>query len=81
MAAYIDCCSNERIRAKTKWMPSVKYRMASTCYFMTGWLIYGVQLPSMSCWTSYAQRALSFSRSDRSLHLRLPLLLLLPGQA
>ncbi|MBQ6293116.1 MAG: IS3 family transposase, partial [Lachnospiraceae bacterium] len=28
---YIDYYNNERIQAKTKWMPPVKYRMASTC--------------------------------------------------
>ena len=31
MAEYIDYYNNERIQAKTKWMPPVKYRMASTC--------------------------------------------------
>ena len=29
MAKYIDYYNNERIQAKTKWMPPVKYRMAS----------------------------------------------------
>lgn len=28
---YIDYYNNERIQAKTKWMPSVKYREASMC--------------------------------------------------
>ena len=31
MADYIDYYNNERIQAKTKWMPPVKYRIASTC--------------------------------------------------
>ena len=31
IAEYIDYYNNERIQAKTKWMPPVKYRMASTC--------------------------------------------------
>jgi len=31
MADYIDYYNNERIQAKTKWMPPVKYRMASNC--------------------------------------------------
>ena len=31
IADYIDYYNNERIQAKTKWMPPVKYRMASTC--------------------------------------------------
>jgi len=31
MADYIYYYNNERIQAKTKWMPPVKYRMASTC--------------------------------------------------
>ena len=30
IAEYIDYYNNERIQAKTKWMPPVKYRMAST---------------------------------------------------
>ena len=29
MAKYIDYYNNERIQAKTKWMPPVKYRLAS----------------------------------------------------
>ena len=29
MARYIDYYNNERIQAKTKWMPPVKYRLAS----------------------------------------------------
>ena len=29
---YIDYYNNERIQAKTKWMPPVKYREASMCY-------------------------------------------------
>ena len=28
---YIDYYNNKRIQAKTKWMPPVQYRMASTC--------------------------------------------------
>ncbi|MBQ8038427.1 MAG: IS3 family transposase, partial [Lachnospiraceae bacterium] len=28
---YIDYYNNERIQAKTKWMPPVKYREASMC--------------------------------------------------
>ena len=28
---YIYYYNNERIQKKTKWMPPVKYRMASTC--------------------------------------------------
>lgn len=28
---YIDYYNNERIQAKTKWMPPVKYRKASMC--------------------------------------------------
>ena len=31
IADYIDYYNNERIQAKTKWMPPVKYRMASIC--------------------------------------------------
>ncbi len=31
MAQYIDYYNNERIQAKTKWMPPTKYRMASMC--------------------------------------------------
>ncbi|MBR6977506.1 MAG: IS3 family transposase [Lachnospiraceae bacterium] len=31
MADYINYYNNERIQEKTKWMPPVKYRMASTC--------------------------------------------------
>ena len=31
MSEYINYYNNERIQAKTKWMPPVKYRMASTC--------------------------------------------------
>lgn len=29
---YIDYYNNERIQAKTKWMPPVKYRKASMGY-------------------------------------------------
>ncbi|MBR6365231.1 MAG: IS3 family transposase, partial [Lachnospiraceae bacterium] len=29
-ADYIDYYNNERIQAKTKWMPPAKYRVAST---------------------------------------------------
>ena len=29
---YIDYYNNERIQAKTKWMPPVKYREASMCF-------------------------------------------------
>ncbi|MBR2562415.1 MAG: IS3 family transposase, partial [Eubacterium sp.] len=29
---YIDYYNNERIQAKTKWMPPVKYREASKCF-------------------------------------------------
>jgi transposase InsO family protein len=29
MARYIDYYNNERIQAKTTWMPPVKYRMTS----------------------------------------------------
>lgn len=28
---YIDYYNNERIQSKTKWMPPIKYRLASTC--------------------------------------------------
>ena len=28
---YIDYYNNERIQAKTKWMPPVQYRIASMC--------------------------------------------------
>lgn len=28
---YIDYYNNERIQAKTKWMPPVQYRLASMC--------------------------------------------------
>ena len=28
---YIDYYNNKRIQAKTKWMPSVKYKIASMC--------------------------------------------------
>ncbi|MCT7727605.1 MAG: IS3 family transposase, partial [Lactobacillus iners] len=28
---YIDYYNNKRIQAKTKWMPPVKYRIASMC--------------------------------------------------
>ena len=31
IAEYIDYYNNERIQAKTKWMPPVKYRKASMC--------------------------------------------------
>ncbi|MBQ9562584.1 MAG: IS3 family transposase [Lachnospiraceae bacterium] len=31
IADYIDYYNNQRIQAKTKWMPPVKYRIASTC--------------------------------------------------
>ena len=29
MSRYIEYYNNERIQAKTKWMPPAKYRMAS----------------------------------------------------
>ncbi|MCR5209080.1 MAG: IS3 family transposase, partial [Lachnospiraceae bacterium] len=29
---YIDYYNNQRIQAKTKWMPPVKYRHASNCF-------------------------------------------------
>ncbi|MBR3262585.1 MAG: IS3 family transposase, partial [Lachnospiraceae bacterium] len=29
---YIEYYNNERIQAKTKWMPPVKYREASMCF-------------------------------------------------
>ncbi|MCG4878849.1 IS3 family transposase, partial [Amedibacillus dolichus] len=29
MKEYIDYYNNERIQAKTKWMPPVQYRLAS----------------------------------------------------
>ena len=33
VAEYIDYYNNERIQAKTKWMPPVKYREASMCCY------------------------------------------------
>ncbi|MBO4325036.1 MAG: IS3 family transposase, partial [Lachnospiraceae bacterium] len=29
---YIDYYNNERIQAKTKWMPPARYREASMCF-------------------------------------------------
>lgn len=37
---YIDYYNNERIQAKTKWMPPVKYREASMrCFFKLNFIV------------------------------------------